>query len=228
MASDLPLSVWPTAQVSPRGQRAGRYVEMSRTHPARMLPAIVRRAIESYSLPGGLILDPMAGAGTTLVEAVHLGRDAIGVEYEPPFAALAEANLAYATSQGATGHGEIVQGDRAVRGQALSIPAVRGLVSLVLTSPPYGPSLHGNVHARPGEGVMKSHTRYSRDPANLGNVSVTTLLDAMHAVFRECRALLVPGGFVVMTACPVVARRTLHRLPRRARSCRRGGGSPPL
>jgi len=24
----------------------------------------------------------------------------------------------------------------------------------------------------------------------------------MHAVFRECRALLVPGGFVVMTARP--------------------------
>lgn len=201
MASDLPLSVWPTAQVSPRGQRTGRYVETSRTHPARMLPAIARRAIESYSLPGGLILDPMAGAGTTLVEAVHLGRDAIGIEYEPPFAALAEANLAYAASQGASGHGEIVQGD-ARSAASLVDPAVRGLVSLVLTSPPYGPSLHGNVHARPGEGVVKSHTRYSRDPANLGNVSVATLLDAMHAVFRECRALLAPGGFVVMTARP--------------------------
>lgn len=202
MTSDLPLSVWPTAQVAPRSQRAGRYVELSRTHPARMLPAIARRAIEAYSIPGSIICDPMAGAGTTLVEAVHLGRDAIGVEYEPPFAALAEANLAYATSQGATGHGEIVQGD-ARYAASLVDPAVRGLVSLVLTSPPYGPSLHGNVRAvAGGGGVHKTHTRYSRDPANLGNVSVATLLDAMGAVFRECRALLAPGGFVVMTARP--------------------------
>ncbi len=48
MASDLPLSVWATAQVPPRGQRAGRYVELSRTHPARMLPAIARLS----GLPG--------------------------------------------------------------------------------------------------------------------------------------------------------------------------------
>jgi DNA modification methylase len=30
-----------------------------------------------------VVLDPMCGIGTTLVEAVHLGRHAIGVEYEP-------------------------------------------------------------------------------------------------------------------------------------------------
>jgi modification methylase len=201
MPSDLPLSVWPTAQASPRRQRAGRYVGLSRTHPARMLPAIARRAIEAYSIPGSLIVDVMAGAGTTLVEAVHLGRDAIGIEYEPPFVALAEANLAYATSQGATGHGEVVQGD-ARYAASLIDPAARGLVALVLTSPPYGPSLHGNVHAVPGGGVKKRDHRYSADPANLGNVSVAALLDAMRAVFRECRALLAPGGLVVMTARP--------------------------
>lgn len=199
MASDLPLSVWPTAQVSPRRQRAGRYVEDSRTHPARMLPAIARRAIESYTIPGALVADVMAGAGTTLVEAVHLGRDAIGVEYEPSFVAVAEANLAHAATQGATGHGEVVLGD-ARYAASLIDPAARGLVSLVLTSPPYGPSLHGAVYAHPGAGLVKTHNRYSRDPANLGNVSVAKLLDSMRDVFRECKALVAPGGFVVMTA----------------------------
>jgi modification methylase len=37
----------------------------------------------SWWPPGDLVADPMCGIGATLVEAIHLGRDAIGVEYEP-------------------------------------------------------------------------------------------------------------------------------------------------
>ncbi len=61
--------------------------------------------------PATSCVDPMCGVGTTLVEAVHQGRDAIGIEYEPQWAELAEANLALAASQGATGHGEVICGD---------------------------------------------------------------------------------------------------------------------
>jgi len=50
---------------------------ISGTHPAKMLPAIAGRAIATYSAPGDLVCDPMAGIGSTLVEAVHLDRDAI-------------------------------------------------------------------------------------------------------------------------------------------------------
>ena len=111
MPADIPLSVWPTAQRNAKAQRAGRYVEISGHHPAKMLPAIAARAIATYSAPGDLVCDPMAGIGSTLVEAVHLGRDAIGVEYEANWADLARANIAYARGQGATGHGEVVCGD---------------------------------------------------------------------------------------------------------------------
>ena len=38
MPADLPLSVWPTAQRTARSQRAGRYLDLSGTHPAKMLP----------------------------------------------------------------------------------------------------------------------------------------------------------------------------------------------
>jgi DNA modification methylase len=79
----LPLSVWPTAQQPAATQRAGRYLQASTAHPAKMLPAIARHAIQRYSKPGDLVLDPMCGIGTTLVEAVHLGRHAVGVELEP-------------------------------------------------------------------------------------------------------------------------------------------------
>jgi modification methylase len=88
----LPLSVWPAAQQTAPAQRAGRYLPESTAHPAKMLPAIARHAIAAYTQPGELVVDPMCGIGTTLVEAAHLGRDAIGVEYEPRWAELARAN----------------------------------------------------------------------------------------------------------------------------------------
>src|SRR6266498_2931180 len=96
----VPLSVWPVAQTSHRAQRIGRYLPCSAAHPARMLPALARYAIERYSTPGGLVVDPLCGIGTTLVEAVHLGRDALGVELEPRWAELAERNLAHAMGHG--------------------------------------------------------------------------------------------------------------------------------
>jgi hypothetical protein len=53
----------------------------------------------------------MCGIGTTLVEAVHLGRDAIGVEYESRWSDIADANVAHAHTQGATGRASVVRGD---------------------------------------------------------------------------------------------------------------------
>src|SRR5947209_19715078 len=68
------LSVWPVAQHPAPVQRRGRYVRDSAAHPAKMLPALAASVISRYSQPGDLVVDPMAGIGTTLVEAVHLGR----------------------------------------------------------------------------------------------------------------------------------------------------------
>jgi modification methylase len=197
----LPLSVWPVAQANSRAQRSGRYLPVSGAHPAKMLPAIARTAIEAYTAPGDMVCDPMCGIGTTLVEAVHLGRDAVGVEYEPPWADLAAANVAYARASGATGHGEVVTGDgRYV--SSLVDPALRGLVALVLTSPPYGPSLHGRVRTRPGQGVTKYDCTYSSDPANLAAVGLDGLLGATRDILASCARLLRPGGVVAMTVRP--------------------------
>ncbi|HVB27143.1 MAG TPA: DNA methyltransferase [Mycobacteriales bacterium] len=196
-----PLSVWPTAQQTAQVQRTGRYLPATVAHPGKMLPAIARTAITAYTQPGDLVVDPMCGIGTTLVEAVHLGRDAIGVEYEPTWAALATANVTHARSQGATGHGEVVTGDARYLSGLLD-PAVHGLVALVLTSPPYGPSVHGQVTARPGAGVTKTHDRYSSDPANLAHVGLDRLLAAMREVLTAAARVLRPGGIVAMTVRP--------------------------
>src|SRR6266487_519551 len=110
-SAELPLSVWPTAQTPSRWQRQGRYLRASGAHPAKMLPAIARTAISAYTNPGELVLDPMCGIGTTLVEAMHLSRRAVGIELEPQWAGLAEANLALASASGAPGSAEVICGD---------------------------------------------------------------------------------------------------------------------
>src|SRR4051794_41529036 len=96
-------SVFVTGQVCSREQRRGRYVPESTAHPGKMLPSIARYLIATYTQPGEWVCDPMAGIATTVVEAIHLGRNGIGVEYEPRWARLATANVALAQSQGAVG-----------------------------------------------------------------------------------------------------------------------------
>ena len=196
-----PLSVWATGQQTPRAQRQGRYLAPSLAHPAKMLPAIARAAISDYSQPGDYVCDPMCGIGTTLVEAVHLGRDAIGVEYEATWAELARANVAHARTQGATGEGEVVCGDARHLGAHLD-PALKGLIALVLTSPPYGPSVHGQVTTTPQGGIRKANYRYSTDPANLAHVGLDRLVEAMRTVLAQAAGWLRPDGIVAMTVRP--------------------------
>src|SRR5919108_536779 len=47
-------------------------------YPARFSPAFARAAIELFTKPGDLVLDPFSGGGTTVVEAYALGRSAVG------------------------------------------------------------------------------------------------------------------------------------------------------
>ena len=49
-------------------------------YPARFSPAFVRAAIETFTVPGDLCLDNHVGGGTTLVEALALGRSAVGID----------------------------------------------------------------------------------------------------------------------------------------------------
>lgn len=49
-------------------------------YPARFSPKLVRAAIDAFTEPGDLVLDPFVGGGTTLVEAMVSGRHAIGTD----------------------------------------------------------------------------------------------------------------------------------------------------
>src|SRR3954449_3255663 len=53
-----------------------------RLHPyhGKFIPQLVEVLLDRYLPAGGHVLDPFAGSGTTLVQALESGRDATGVE----------------------------------------------------------------------------------------------------------------------------------------------------
>src|SRR6201989_665891 len=63
-------------------------------HPTQKPEALLARVILSSSRPGDVVLDPFSGTGTTGATAKRLGRQFIGVERDPAYAAAAEQRIA--------------------------------------------------------------------------------------------------------------------------------------
>jgi tRNA1(Val) A37 N6-methylase TrmN6 len=223
------VSVWATAQTSTAAQRKGRYVAESTAHPAKMLPAVAAYAITHYTSPGDLVFDPMCGIGTTLVEAVHHGRRAIGVEYESHWVHITRANLQLARHAGVDHNGQVYHGD--ARQLATLLPAqYRGQVALVVTSPPYGPTTHGRVSATPDGGVHKYHHRYGNtlDRGNLANIGHHRLLAGFTKILTGTAAFLRPGGHIVITLRPWREHAELIDLPAQILTCGIDAGLVPV
>jgi DNA modification methylase len=179
-----------------------------------MLPALARHAIETYSEPGALVVDPMCGIGTTLVEAIDLGRRAIGVELEPRWAKLAAANIEHAHEDRRTrALAQVAEGDARELARVLSLRAPRllgtergstvrrvafGAADLILTSPPYACEVADlNPVSGPEPLRRADTTNYSRDRRNLGHARGRAYRTAMAGIYEACAAVLKPGGFLV-------------------------------
>ena len=199
-----------------------------------MLPEIARRAIDAYSDPGDLVVDPMCGIGTTLVEAIHLDRNALGIELEPRWANLATANLAHAREQEATGQAAVIEGDarelpRLVTRHARDLLRTRrranrsskvaqlgaGSIDLILTSPPYGCQIE--MIDKPawiagGSLGAKDTRNYSADQGNLGHARGARYSEAMADVYAAYAAALKPGGFLVVVTKNLRSGGALHNL----------------
>ncbi|GAA4412172.1 TRM11 family SAM-dependent methyltransferase [Actinokineospora soli] len=223
------VSVWTTAQTSPAAQRKNKYVPESTAHPAKMLPEVVRHAVAHYTEPGDLVLDPMCGIGTTLVEAVRHGRRAVGVEYEPHWVDVARANLDLAREHGIDHDARVFHGD-ARQLMTLLPPEYVGQAALVVTSPPYGPSTHGQVSVAPGAGVQKYHHLYGNtlDRGNLANIGHHRLLAGFTRILAALRTFLRPGGHIVITIRPWREHAELIDLPSQILACGRAAGLIPV
>lgn len=53
------------------------------SYTAKFIPHMPRYFIDKYTKKGGIVLDPFAGSGTTLLEANLLGRNSLGIDINP-------------------------------------------------------------------------------------------------------------------------------------------------
>lgn len=77
-----PVQVWPIA-TKPFGE----------AHFATFPPELAARCITAGCPPGGLVLDPFGGAGTTALVAARLGRRAALIELNPDYAAMVRRRI---------------------------------------------------------------------------------------------------------------------------------------
>jgi len=79
----VPLDVWYGEGFS---RIQGNNRERRPLHPNQLPERLLERIIRACTDPGGLVLDPFLGSGTTCVVARALGRRSIGIEYSPTYA----------------------------------------------------------------------------------------------------------------------------------------------
>ena len=138
-------------------------------------------------------------------------------------------NIGHAADRGATGGATAICGD-ARRIDELVSPDVHGRAALVLTSPPYGDSLHGQVRTTRDTGrpnVEKFDHRYSRDRGNLAHGSLEGLMAGFTEILAGCRELLKPGGFLAITARPIRRHGALVDIPTMALAAAIDAGFTP-
>ena len=77
LSDDLHLS-WSEAELPERE----RTKHVHRLHPylGKFVPQLVEALLDRYVKPGGRVLDPFAGSGTTLVQCLESGYDAVGID----------------------------------------------------------------------------------------------------------------------------------------------------
>ncbi len=177
------VSVWDFGAVHPQSERS-HYVHND--HPAKMRPSLAKAILKLYG--ESPVFDPMAGVGTTLVEAMRLGMNAVGVEYEKRFVDQANKNIRHLQKTNDDKKlGKVV----CIQGDARDLGFLDEKLGSIFFSPPYFDALSvkkggGSKTSilyeettkdlqmkRSGPFAVKKNlpTPYSSKKGNIGNVS---------------------------------------------------------
>ena len=161
----------------------------SREHPAPFPVALASRLIDCYvANPKGVLLDPFAGSGSSLIAALQKGMAAIGFDINPTYRDLFLNRLDLFKEGGREWIYEIQDA------RTLSKSVEGGTVEICVTSPPYWDIL---TRRRSADG--KSPKAYSRSEYDLGNISdYTAFLDELGTVAREVEMALRRKGYFIL------------------------------
>jgi DNA modification methylase len=158
-------------------------------------PYIPRNLILRYTNPGEIVLDPMMGSGTTLIECKLLGRRGIGVDINVAAVMVARDRLFFEYERPSDWPPECPIATYV--GDCRNLDKLEdGCVDLIATHPPYA-------------GII-SYSR-SRVPGDLSSLNLDNYLREMFVVAREMFRVLKPGGHCALLVGDT--RRHLHYIP---------------
>jgi DNA modification methylase len=169
-------------------------------HPAKFSESLAQEFIEFFTKKGEVVLDPMAGTGSTLIGALRAGRNSYGLELNPKYAKIAKGLVK--AEQAALGKpysdltAEIVHGD-AARAARYKFPAI----NYVLTSPPYWDMLHakGAETQKKRRGASELDVYYSEDPKDVGNIhDYEGFLEALVSIYVGLKPLLREKAYLTI------------------------------
>lgn len=169
----------------------GKWATHSAKYRGNWAPQIARNLILLYSREGDVVLDPMVGSGTTMIEAKLLGRKGMAFDIHPEVVKLAKENCAF-ESKGKSAEPLIEQGD------ARNLKNIKDdSIDLVATHPPYL-----NI-------IKYGEKDVEGDLSSSG--SLDQFCNQMSKVAHECYRVLKPGKY-----CAILigdTRRRRHFVP---------------
>lgn len=177
-------------------------------HPAKYPETMVEEFLKFFTKKGDLVLDPMAGTGSTLVACDRTGRRGVGVELTKKWATIAKNR----TSQ------QVIVGDARSLKKLLEKNNVEK-IDYCITSPPYWNMLRnsrGGVNSaakiRKKNGLDEHYSEKTSDLGNIKNYDayLEMLVDVYTQVYDVmsdnkyltviCQNVLTPNGAMVPVA----------------------------
>ena len=199
------VSVWDFGS---KHRQAERSHYLHNDHPAKMRPMLARAILQIFG--ESPVLDPMAGIGTTLVEAMLLGMNAVGIDYERKFVDQAQKNVQHIRESFANvnlGNAVCSQGDS--RSHDFEDSAFNSIVF----SPPYGEQhgKGGSIFNEDGTVTQKFRNKFASsgirrkgflDASSTDNIDNIrygrNYVGEMLKVYSECHRVLAPRKFMVV------------------------------
>ena len=169
-------------------------------HPAKFPETLAQEFIEFFTQPGGLVLDPMAGTGSTLVAALRCNRNSLGIELNPGYASLALQEVYEERIR----LGQTLEGVSAgvITCDAGVVPLEQiPLIDYLFTSPPYWDMLHarGGKGQSSRRGTQGLDVVYSDDPVDLGNLHDYDLfLQKLVDIYSRLQPRLKPRAYLTI------------------------------
>jgi DNA modification methylase len=173
-------------------------------HPAKFPETMAQDFIEFFTKKGGVVLDPMAGTGSSMIAALRCGRNGIGIEINPTYANIArqviqdERNSSDAIMNPIIS--EVITGDAKDTERLLKMNQI-DMVDYVITSPPYWDMLHakGSFTQKARRETLELDTIYSDNPDDLGNIhDYFEFLDRLANIYKGLKPIIRKKGYLTI------------------------------